>query len=109
MKKKHFYSHLVAFERISIELDMLDMSEEEKAHLLEIASTNLHIRALDLVMDHLSSDDKDKFLEHVHEENHQKTWEFLRGKIEKIEEKIIKSSEELLSELRSDIAGLKKK
>lgn len=107
--KKHFYSHLVAFERISVELDMLNLSEKEKAHLLEIATINLHMRVLDVILDHLSSEDKHTFLRHVETEDHEKTWKLLRSKIEKIEEKIIKSSEELLAELRNDIVGLKKK
>lgn len=108
MKNKHFYSHMIAFERLSVELEGLDISTNEKTHLLDIAAANLHIRVLDVVLDHLPPSDKEAFLKHVGSDDHAKTWEFLRGRIESIEEKIIKASEELIAEFRNDIAGLKK-
>jgi|SRR5581483_1332048 len=103
-----FYSHLISLEKITIEVNNLHISKEEKEHLLNIASSNIHFAVLDVVLSHLPSEQKETFLEHVENDDHKKIWEFLKEKVENAEEKIIKRSEELLEELLLDIAALKK-
>lgn len=108
MKKKHFYSHLVSLETLNIEFDTMNLSKEEKEHLLTIASSNIHFKVLDTVFSHLTTADKELLLEHMEKEDHEKTWQFLKSKIENVEEKIISSSEELMKEFLHDIQKLKK-
>lgn len=109
MKKKHFYSHLVPLDTISVEFNSLKLSEDEKTHLLTIVSSNIHYKVLDTVFSHLSTKDKETFLEHIEKDDHEKTWKFLKSKIENVEEKITSSSKELLKEFLGDIAKLKGK
>lgn len=105
--KKHFYSHLVEYDSIQIELDKLDLSEEQKEHLLELAVSTTHHAVLDAIFSELSSEDKVKLLDLIEEEAHDKIWEHLTEKIENIEEKIKKTAEDLKKELHKDIAEIK--
>lgn len=109
MKKKHFYSDFVSLDEVFIELKNTNMSEKEKIHLIDIASSHLHLIILDVVFTHLTTEDKEKFLKHVKSDNHNKTWEFLKNKIEGIEEKIKKSVDILKKELIEDIQNLKRR
>lgn len=107
-KAKFFYSHLVSFERVSVEIDSLDVTREEKEHLLSIAASNTHFVVLDTILSHLKTDDKERFLEHIEKDDHSKTWQFLKEKVGDIEEKIVAASEKLLQELHLDISKVKK-
>lgn len=107
MRKKHFYSHLIPLEIIIIELDKLKLSKDEKTHLLTIVSSNIHFTILDVVLSHLTTTDKKTFLEHVEQDNHEKTWGFLNTKTQNLEEKIKKSAQELLDEFVKDISEVK--
>lgn len=109
MKKKQFYDHLISVETIHIELNALGLKSEEKEHLLRIIRSSLHVSILDVVLSNLSTHEKETFLEHVEKDDHDKTWKFLKDKIENIEEKIKESSESLFKEFISDIASLKKR
>lgn len=107
--KKHFYSHLIEFESLQVELEEMGLSEQEKTHLLSLAQSNLHHTVLDAILSELSEDDKKMFLSHVASEDHQKIWEFLSKKIENIEEKIKKAADSLKQELHKDIKEAKTK
>lgn len=109
VKKKKFYSGLVSLDKVFIELKDIHMSDEEKTHLVDIAYSHLHITILDVVLSHLSTGDKEKFLQRVEENDHRKTWEFLKNKIEGIEEKIQSSAENLKKELLEDVKKSKRK
>jgi len=108
MRKEHFYSHIIPLETISVEFNSLSLSEDEKTHLMTIVSSNIHYKVLDTVFSHLTTKDKETFLEHMEKDDHDKTWVFLKSKIENVEEKIISSANELLKEFVSDITKLKK-
>lgn len=104
---KHFYSHLIEFESLQIELNEMRLSAEEREHLLSLAQSNLHHTVLDAILSELSEDDKKMFLTHVASEDHGKTWEFLFKKIDNIEEKIKKAADLLKQELHKDIKEAK--
>lgn len=109
MRKKQFYDPVISIYAIEIELHHLDLSDKERAHLLDIVSSHLHNTILDTVLTHLTTDDKKQFLTHIKNDDHEQTWQFLREKIENIEEEIITTANLLKKELLADIHQIKKR
>lgn len=107
--KKHFYSHIVEIDSLKIELEQMDISREEREHLLSLAQSNLHHTVLDAILSELSEDDKKTFLSHIASNDHKKIWEFLSKKVENIEEKIKKAADSLKQELHKDVKEAKTK
>lgn len=104
MKKgKHFYSHIVDTSTITLEIGNMEMSQEERLHLLSLAESNIHHAILDSILSELSETDKKKFVEHLNSDSHDDIWELLNSKIKNVEEKIKKSAEDLKKELHKDI------
>ncbi len=101
--KKHFYSHLVSMDTVVVKLDELGVTEDQKAHLLELIETNLHHTVMDLILSELTEEDKKIFLSHVIYNDHSRTWEHLFEKVEKVEAKILDAAESLKEELHQDI------
>lgn len=106
---QYFYSHLIETQSLIVALNELELSEEEKVHLVGIIDSSLHHAILDAVLSELSEKDKKTFLEHMTEEDNEKIWKFLNSKIEHIEEKIKKAAEDLKQELHKDIKETKGK
>ena len=104
---KKFYDHLIEIETITIELDKLDLSDEQKHHLAKLVDSSLHHVVLDAVLSELSDSDKRIFLQHISENDHEKIWKFLNSKVDNIEEKIKKASEDLKTELHKDLRRAK--
>lgn len=107
MPKQHFYSDIVEMDSVYIEIDSLSMSDDEKSHLKKIINSSLHHTILDAILSELSEDDKKIFLDHVFSGRHDEVWEHLNEKIEKIEEKIQKTADELKEKIREDIKSTK--
>lgn len=105
---KNFYEHLVNFEEIFVELDNLELSLKEKHYLAGLVDANLHHTILDIILSHLSEEDKLLFMEHLSQGDKTQIWEFLNSKVEKLEEKIKLAAEDLKVELRKDISKSKK-
>jgi len=103
MKNNFFYSHLVETSNISLELAEMNMSSDERLHLVSLVEANIHSVVVDKVLSELSEEDKKIFLKNLVSENHEKTWEHLRNKAGKIEDKIKKTIEEFKKELLQDI------
>lgn len=108
MKRKHFYSHLVEFETLHIELSKLDLSEDQQEHLKELIDSSTHHAILDAILSELSEEDKVIFLSHLAADEHMKVWEHLLTKVDNIEEKIKLAAESLKKELHKDIEEVKK-
>lgn len=106
--KKQFYSHLVTTDSVALELEMLDMSDKERSHLLVLADSTLHHVITQAVLEELSVDEKKVFLQHVQKGEHDKIWQLFDKRTQKIEEKIKQISEELKQELSCDIQDTKK-
>ena len=80
--KKYFYSHIVETSSISLALGNLDMTAEERSHLLSLVESNIHHAILDTILSELTPEDKKKFLEHLSAEDHERIWKFLNEKVE---------------------------
>lgn len=109
MRKKHFYTHIIDISTLSLELGEMDLTAEERMHLISLIDSNIHQTILDLVLSELSEEDKKIFLMHVTSSDHDKIWKFLKVKTENIEEKIKKAAEGLKAELHRDIKEAKGK
>lgn len=103
MKKNHFYAHLAETSSITVDLADMDLSKEERLHLLNLVNSNIHNTVLDTVLSNLSEEDKKIFLANLHSNNHDKIWNHLKNKIKNIENKIKDSIENLKKELQKDI------
>ena len=103
----HFYSKLVTTDSLVEALNELDLSDEQRAHLLDVADSSLHHAIVDAILSELSDKDKQTFLEYVTADDHKKIWEFLNKKIDKIEEKITQTADGLKKELHQDIKETK--
>lgn len=100
---KQWYTHLVEIETIIIELDKMDLSKEDKLHLAHLVDSSLHHTILDAVLSQLKEEDKRIFITHLNENDHDKIWQFLNKKVDGVEDKIKKVTEELKKELHEDI------
>lgn len=105
---KHFYSHIIETSSISLELGNMDLSKEERVHLMTLMDATMHNVILDVILSELSDEDKKIFLTHLSSNNHDKIWEHLKKKIDNIEDKIKKAAEELKQELYKDILESKR-
>lgn len=105
---KQFYSHLIEIESITLELDKLDLSEDQKYYLASLVDSSLHHQVLDAVLSELSDSDKRVFLQHLNEDDHDKIWKFLNEKVDNIEEKIKNAAEDLKRQLHDDLKKAKK-
>lgn len=86
-----------------VSLDELDLSEKEKKHLAELIDSNLHHTILDAVLSELPDEEKAAFLQHLSAARHDKIWEILNQKVDKIEDKIKQTADEFLQDIRTDI------
>lgn len=107
--KKHFYSHLIETSVLSLELGDMDLSRQERLELIALVESNLHHVIFDAILSELPEEDKKMFLLHASEDDHDKTWKFLKDKVENIEEKIKKTAHQLKIELHRDIKEAKKR
>lgn len=105
--KRFFYHDIIDFEWIGEELGVLLLSKEEKEELASIAHLHLHEAILDAILSELSERDKKVFLANMHYDTSEKTWKHLNENIDRIEDKIIKISEDLKAELKTDLADAK--
>jgi hypothetical protein len=105
--KKHFYSHLVETDSLVIMINDLDVSSDEKAHLIALVDSQLHHTVLDAVLSELSEEDKRLFLKHLLDEDHDTIWNHLNTKVDNIEERIKKAADDLKKALHEDIKEAK--
>ena len=108
MKRKLFYAHLVETSSITIEIADMDLTKEERLHLLSLLNANIHNAVLNTVLSNLSEEDKKIFLVNFNEDNHDKIWIHLKSKIDNVEEKIKNTIESLKKDLHKDIKEAKK-
>lgn len=107
MSKQHFYSHLIEIESLFVELDELELSEKEKNHLAKLIDSNLHHTILDAILSELPEGDKQKFLEHLSNNDSKKIWDHLNSKADNIEDKIKSAAKDLKVKLHQDIKEAK--
>jgi hypothetical protein len=107
MKQKHFYQHLIQINEITLDLGEIKLSKEERLHLLSLLEANIHSVVINTVLSQLSENDKKIFLSNLVLNDHDKIWEHLWKNTVNLEQKITDSVNNLLSEMRKDIAGVK--
>jgi hypothetical protein len=101
--KKFFYSHIIEIDSVLVELDKMNLSQEQKEHLVDLIESHMHQVILDLILSELSDEDKKTFLQHLIEEKHDDLWIHLQSRIEKIEEKIKSAAQDVKEDLHNDI------
>lgn len=106
---KKFYSHLIEVETLTVELEQMDLSDHEKKTLAHLVDANLHHTILDAIFDELKDEDKHAFLRVLASDDHDKIWDFLKARIDLVEEKIKKTAIDLKTKMKKDIADAKKK
>lgn len=106
--KKHFYHNVVETSSISLAIAEMDMEKEERKHLISLVEENLHHAILDAVLSELSDKDKQEFVELFAEGKDDEIWHLLKDRVDNIEDKIKKTSEDLKKELHKDIEDSKK-
>lgn len=104
---KHFYTNIIEFQSLFIELEKLDLSAEEKLHLAKLADSTLHTSILEAILSQLTQPEKEIFIKHLKDDDHTKTWEFLNLKIENAEDKIKKVADDIKKQLHTDIEEAK--
>lgn len=107
MKKKYFYHQIISSEPVVGRLKELELKEDEHAHLVSLIESNVHHAVLDAILSELSKKDKKLFLKQLVSEDDAATWDFLKKRIDKVEEKIGKIADELQKELHKDIDDIK--
>ena len=105
-----FYQKYIVIESLIEELDSMDLSDDERNHLSKLVDSSLHHTILDEILFNLSPEDKRVFLAKMSEDpEDEKLMEFLNEKIDNIEDKIRKVSEDLIKEMHKDIKEAKQK
>jgi hypothetical protein len=107
MRKKYFYTHIIDISTLSLELGNLDLTPEERMHLISLIDSNIHHEILDLILSELSPTDKKTFLAHLSSENHDRVWKFIKEKISNIEKRIAKTAQDIKEEFYKDIKETK--
>ncbi|MBI3109770.1 hypothetical protein HYZ06_01890 [Candidatus Daviesbacteria bacterium] len=101
---KYFYSQYIVIESLIAELHNMDLSEDERLHLASLVDSSLHHAILDEILSCLEEHDKRLFLKLLHEDpENEKLMEFLKDKVEGLEEKIKKVADDLIKEMHEDI------
>jgi len=106
----YFYSKYIVIESIIEELHSMDLTDGEKHHLASLIDSSIHHTILDEILSNLTPEDKKIFLEEINKDpENEKIMEFLNQRIENIEGKIKKVSEDLIKELHKDIKEAKRR
>lgn len=100
----YFYQRIISLDAALEELDQIDLSYDEKLQLTSLIDSNLHNLILDEILSNLSEEEKRVFLKKLHDNpDDDKLLEFLKEKVEDIEVKIKKVSDELTDKIKKDI------
>lgn len=105
--RKQFYHTVVQTDSITVILSEMDLSDQERVHLSHIMESSLHHAILDAILSELSATDKKLFLKELANDDHDAVWKFLKDKIDGIEDRIVKVSDDLKKELHEDVKKVK--
>lgn len=105
----YFYTKLITIEPLLEEMDSLELSDQEREHLSDLIDSSLYHVILDQILLNLSEEDKRTFLEKFSDNpNDDQLLEFLNQKVENIEDKIKKASDELITKMHQDVKQSKR-
>lgn len=102
----HFYDHLHDPDRLHTHLHVLDMTDDERNHLVLIIQSTLHHRIIDVILEKLPDTHKDAFLDHVATDDHDAVWRLLNEHVQTPEETIREVITILEDELAKDVDGI---
>ncbi|QQG43601.1 MAG: hypothetical protein HYW45_01115 [Candidatus Daviesbacteria bacterium] len=106
---KIWYQKIITIEPILQELNQMDLSDEERAHLSELLDSSLHHAILDEILSNLTEEDKKLFLKMLHEDpENEKLVNFLNEKIDRIDERVKKVADDLVKEMHQEVKEAKK-
>lgn len=106
---KIWYQKIITIEPILQELNEMDLSEEERAHLSELLDSSLHHAILDEILSNLKEEDKKLFLKMLDADpENQKLVEFLNEKIDHIDIKVKKVADDLVKEMHDEVREAKR-
>nr|MBI5455678.1 hypothetical protein [Candidatus Levybacteria bacterium] len=108
MQYKHFYAHLVETTDIVLELGELDLTPEERIHLLSLVEANIHSNVINTVLSTLDEENKKIFLKNLALSDHIKTLDHLKQASNDIEDKIQETISIIKKELLEDLKKAKK-
>lgn len=94
-------------DNIILELNMLDIKDDEREKLLKLADDLAELRFLNVILGKLEEKDKELFLDQIHSGQPEILAEFLREKIDDVEELIKKHAVDLEQEVIEDIRDLR--
>jgi len=86
---------------------MLDIKDDEREKLLKLADDLAELRFLSVILGKLEEKDKELFLDQIHSGQPEILAEFLREKIDDVEELIKKHAVDLEQEVIEDIRDLR--
>lgn len=104
---RHFYSHIIETDSIVLELETLDISKNEKHHLIEIMESSIHLSVMDSILSELPKEHRKAFLSHVNDKKHEQAWKLIDSTIKDVRNLILKSAGRVKKELLEDIKNLK--
>ncbi|MBI4036362.1 hypothetical protein HY386_00595 [Candidatus Daviesbacteria bacterium] len=105
----YFFTKYIVIEDILEKMDEMDLSDEERWYLASLIDSSLHHAILSEILSNLNADDKRLFIKHFNNNpGNEKLLEFLNERIDHIEDKIKKVTEDLRKEMHEDIKKAKK-
>ncbi len=93
--------------RIASHLDTLKVEKGEKEKLLEMINNLMELRFLHTILEKLEEKDKELFVMELQSGSQETTIEFLRRKIENLEDILREDAKVLEEEILSDVRDLK--
>lgn len=103
---KVFYDQLVILSDLEIKIGSLGLEPEEKEALGQLVEETVHFRVLTIILDSLPQESHEEFLDSFHQAPHEENLlEYLKEKIEDIEEKIKGEIGELEKSLLEELTG----
>lgn len=106
---KVWYQKIITIEPILQELNDMNLSDEERAHLSQLLDSSLHHAILDEILSNLKEEDKKLFLKMLHEDpENEKLVKFLNEKIDHIDDRVKKVADDLVAEMHQEVKEAKR-
>jgi hypothetical protein len=103
---KVFYDNLVILSDLEVKISSLGLEPEEKEALSQLVEETVHFRVLTVILNALPQEHHQEFLDSFHQAPHEENLlEYLKEKIEDIEEVIKKELKDLEQSLLEDLSA----
>jgi hypothetical protein len=101
------YERFIEIRPIEEEIDLLEISAEEKDHLHFMVAEILHHHTLDVILEQLEEEDKKAFLKRVEESNEMNLVSFLKEKLGDYEDSLKNRLHQVRDDLVKEIKKVK--